>query len=160
MIRYPLLTMMTLSIVLSVACDNASLDEKKANGAQAEANDKSAAAMKEATDKVNSAQAEADEKIAAARADFMKLRENYRHETTNNLADLDHKVADLASKANQSSGKARANIEASLRLIHASRDVFDRDYQSLDAAAASTWDSAKARLDKEWSDLKALVDKA
>jgi hypothetical protein len=160
MTRYSLLATTILSLAVSVSCDNAASDEKKAAGAQAQADDKSAAAMKEATDKVNRAQAEADEKIAAARADFMKLREDYRHETTSNLVDLDHKVANLTTKANQSSGKLRADMEANLKLIHASRDVFDRDYQSLDATAASTWDSAKARLDKEWSDLKALVDKA
>jgi len=154
------LALTALTFVLSTACNNASDDAKKVNGAQAEANDKSGAAMKEAAEKVDHAQAEADGKIAAARADFMKLREDYRHTTTNNLVDLDHKVADLATKATQSTGKQRTDLDASLKVIHASRDAFGRDYQSLDAAAASTWDSAKTRLDKEWSDLKALVDKA
>jgi len=95
------LALTALTLVLGTSCDNASSDSKKANGAQAEANDKTAAAMKEATDKANSAQAEADEKIAAARADFMKLREDYRHATTNNLVELDRKVSDLATKAGQ-----------------------------------------------------------
>jgi hypothetical protein len=150
----------TLTFVLSTACNNASDDAKRVNGAQAEANDKSGAAMKEATEKVDNAQAEADEKIAAARADFMKLREDYRHTTTNNLVDLDHKVADLAAKASKSSGKQKVDLDANLKAIYASRDAFGRDYQLLDVAAASTWDSAKTRLDKEWTDLKALVDKA
>jgi hypothetical protein len=154
------LALTALTFVLSTSCNNASDDAKRVNGAQAEANDKSGAAMKEATEKVDNAQAEADEKIAAARADFMKLREDYRHTTTSNLVDLDHKVADLATKASQSSGKQRTDLDANLKLIHASRDAFARDYQSLDAAAASTWDGAKTRLDKEWTDLKALVDKA
>jgi regulator of protease activity HflC (stomatin/prohibitin superfamily) len=154
------LALAALTFVLATSCNNASEDAKRVNGAQAEANDKSGAAMKEATDKVNTAQAEADEKIAAAQADFMKLREDYRHTTTNNLVDLDHKVADLATKASQSTGNQKVNLDANLKVIHASRDAFGRDYQSLDAAAASTWDSAKTRLDKEWSDLKALVDKA
>jgi hypothetical protein len=149
-----------LTFALSTACNNAADDAKRVNGAQAEANDKSGAATKEATEKVDNAQAEADEKIAAARADFMKLREDYRHTTTNNLVDLDHKVADLAAKAGKSSGKQKADLDANLKVIYASRDAFGRDYQSLDVAAASTWDSAKTRLDKEWTDLKALVDKA
>jgi hypothetical protein len=154
------LALTALTFVLSASCDNASTDANKANGAQVEANDKTAAAMKEATEKVNTAQAEADQKIAAAQADFMKLREDYRHTTTNNLVDLDHKVADLATKAGQSTGKQKVDRDANLKVIYASRDAFNRDYQSLDAAAASTWDSAKTRLDKEWTDLKALVDKA
>jgi hypothetical protein len=154
------LALTALTFLLSTACNNASDDAKKVNGAQAEANDKSGAAMKEATEKVGNAQAEADQKIAAANADFMKLREDYRHTTTTNLVDLDHKVADLAAKASQSTGKQRVDRDANLKVIYASRDAFNRDYQSLDAAAASTWDGARARLDQEWSDLKALVDKA
>lgn len=154
------LALTALTFVLSASCDDAATDAKKANGAQVEANDKTAAAMKEATEKANSAQAEADEKIAAARADFMKLREDYRHTTTNNLVDLDHKVTGLQVKANQASGKLKVDLDANLKMIYASRDAFNRDYQSLDAAVASTWDSAKTRLDKEWTDLKALVDKA
>jgi hypothetical protein len=159
MIRSPL-ALTALTFVLCTACNNASDDAKKVNGAQAEANDKSGAAMKEATEKVDNAQAEADEKIAAARADFMKLREDYRHTTTTNLVDLDHKVADLATKASQATGKQKVDRDANLKVIYASREAFNRDYQSLDAAAAATWDSAKTRLDKEWTDLKALVDKA
>src|SRR5580698_5697129 len=149
------LALTALTFVLSASCNNAATDANKANGAQVEANDKAAAAMKEATEKVDNAQAEADEKIAAARADFMKMREDYRHTTTNNLVDLDHKVADLATKASQSTGKQKVDRDANLKVIYASREAFNRDYQSLDAAAAATWDSAKTRLDKEWTDLKA-----
>src|SRR5579862_650544 len=105
------LALTALTFVLSTACNNASDAAKKVNGAQAEANDKSGAAMKEAAEKVDHAQAEADGKIAAARADFMKLREDYRHTTTNNLVDLDHKVADLATKATQSTGKQRTDLD-------------------------------------------------
>jgi hypothetical protein len=149
-----------LLLLLAAACDNASSDLTKAKGAQAEANDKSGAAQIEANEKIKSAQAEADEKTAAVRADVMKMREDYRHTTVTNLVDLDHKVADLVTKSNQSTGKTKTDIDASLKQIHASREVFDRDYKSLEGAPASGWDDAKVRLDKEWSELKALVDKA
>jgi septal ring factor EnvC (AmiA/AmiB activator) len=120
MVRPSVLATTVLSLMLATACDNASTDAQKANTAQAEANDKNAAAVKEAEDKVKKARAEADETIATVRADFMKTREDYRHTTTTNLVDLDHKVADLTAQAKQATGKKKA----------------------------------------EWSDLKALVDKA
>jgi hypothetical protein len=159
MFRQSLLATTVLSLFVFTACDNASSDDRKAKSAQAEADDKSGAATKEADDKVRNAQAEADQKIAAARADFMKLREDYRHTTTTNLVDLDHKVSDLTVKASQANGKMRASLDANLQEIHTRREVFDKGYQSLENASAATWDNTKSRLDKEWSDLKALVDK-
>jgi len=148
-------TAFTLSLA---ACDNASDDARKARSAQATADDKSGAAVQESDEKVKSAQAEADQKIAAARADFMTMREDYRHATTNNLVELDHKVDDLTAKAKQSSGKEKTERDASLKQIHATRDAFWKNYESLDSASESTWDNAKSRVDKEWIELKALVD--
>jgi hypothetical protein len=130
-----------LGAVLSlgaVACDKAVDDEKKASVAQTEA----------------------DQKVADAHASFMKLREDYRHATTVNLVDLDRDVDSLAAKAKQSSGKTRADLDARLLEIQASRSAFMKDYASLDSVAGASWDDTKVRLDKEWTDLKALVDKS
>jgi hypothetical protein len=160
MVRSLLLATTVASLLWTVACDNASNDDKKARAAQMEANDKSGAAVKEADDKVKSAQAEAAETVAGARADFMKLREDYRHTTTVNLVELDDKVAGLVLQSKQSSGERKAELDANLKQIHVSRDVFGRDYQALESESESSWDETKARLDKEWSNLKALVDKA
>jgi hypothetical protein len=160
MIRSSILATTVLSLTLAAACDNASSDARKAEVAQTEANDKSAGAMKVADDAVKSAQAEADEKIAAAQADFLKLREDYRHTVTTNLVELDRKTANLTAKLDQLHGKERADLDTSLRQIHSTRDAFARDYQSLEGDSARTWDNTKFRLDKEWTDLKALVDKA
>jgi hypothetical protein len=141
-----------LGVVLSVGfvagCDKASDDQNKVNAAEAEANEKIAQATKEA-----------GQKVSAAHASFMKLREDYRHMTAENLVDLDRDVDGLASKAQQATGQARADLDARLQRIHASRDAFARDYASLDGTVGAAWDSTKARLDKEWQDLKALVDK-
>ncbi|MGD0674145.1 MAG: hypothetical protein ABSC94_01925 [Polyangiaceae bacterium] len=149
-----------LYLVLMTACDNAATDEKKAAAAQTEANDKSGAATKEAEDKITGAQAEADQKMAAAQADFMKLRENFRHTTTTNLVELDQKVADLTASAGQFSGKKRVAFDANLKQIHASRETFESDYRLLQGTSGAAWDEVKARLEKEWTELKALVDKA
>ena len=90
----------------------------------------------------------------------MKLREDYRHTTTVNLVDLDHKVELLATKAKAATGKTQADLDLSLKQIRSSRAEFGADYRSLESASASTWDATRTRLDKEWTELKALVDKA
>ncbi len=159
MIRSSILATATVVICLT-ACDPASDDAKKVQAARAEADDKSGAAVKESGEKVKGAQAEAETKIAAARADFATLREDYRHATTKNLVDLDQAVENLTAKAKQASGKEKTERDAGLKQIHASREAFWKDYQSLDSAMAATWDDAKARVDKEWTELKALVDRA
>src|SRR5579864_5263342 len=149
-----------LLVALAVACNNASDEQKKMNSARAEADDKIGGAVKESDQKVRNAQQEEDKKVAEAQAGFMKLREDYRHTTTLNLVELDRRVEGLEAKAKQSSGKARTQLDANLRQIHASRSEFDADCKSLETATASTWDDAKTRLDKEWIQLRTLVDKA
>jgi hypothetical protein len=63
-------------------------------------------------------------------ADFAKTREDYRH-----LMQTD---VDAINK----------------------RDAFVTDMRGIDKVGALGWDAAKARLDKEWTDLKAAADKA
>jgi hypothetical protein len=149
-----------LLMTLALACNNASDAQKTMNGARSEADQKIAAAVKDSDQKVKNAQQDEDKKVAEAQAGFMKVREDYRHVTTMNLVDLDHKVDDLQAKSKQSSGKAKTDLDASLKQIHADRGAFETDYRSIETATAATWDGAKARLDKEWTQLKTLVDKA
>ena len=161
MLRKTILTSAALlSLVIAAGCDNAAADQQKATSAQNEANDKIVAARVEADKKVVSAQSEADQKISEAQASFMKRREDYRHKTTLNLVELDHKVDVLDAKSKTSTGKAQTDLQASLRQIRASRADFGTDYNTLETASASTWDATQARLDKEWTALTALVDKA
>lgn len=155
-----ILTTASLAIMLSAGCDKASDDRQKANLAQNEANDKITAARAEADKKVLSAQGEADRKIAEAQASFLKMREDYRHKTTVNLVDLDHKVEMLAAKAKTINGKAQSDLDAKLKQIRASRAEFGTNYGALDGASTVTWDAAQAQLDKEWAALRELVDKA
>lgn len=169
-----------LSILLMAACDDAATEQKKAVTAQAEANNKIIAASSEAGQRVATAQAEAnskiaaatteadqkardaqieaDKKVAAAKENFLKLREDYRHSMQTNLIEFDHKVTDLEAKANKAAGKARADLNAKIKQLHARREAFNSNYKALEAETAITWDDTKVRLDKEWSELKALVD--
>ena len=50
-------------------------------------------------------------------------------------------------------------IKASQKASYGQR-YFGVDFRALETATAVTWDGAKASLDKQWSALKALVDKA
>lgn len=147
-----------LGLVLALAsgCNKAADEQQKAVNAQAQANDKIVQANQDAVN----AQAEADKKIAEAQANFLKMREDYRHETTTNLVDLDKKIADLEAKEKTSTGKKKADLDAQLTQIRARREAFANDWKSIETASASTWDATKNRLDKEWSDLKNLVERA
>jgi hypothetical protein len=40
------------------------------------------------------------------------------------------------------------------------REAFVNDYKSIETASADTWDATKARLDKQWTELKNMVDRA
>jgi len=146
--------------LLIAGCSKAADDQQKAAVAQSEANDKIAAARAEADKKVASAQSEADMQVAAAQASFMTRREDYRHKTTLNLVDLDHKVDVLSAKSRAATGQAQVDMNASLKQIRIGRADFATDYLSLESTTAATWDATQARLDREWAALSALVDKA
>ena len=162
MIRSTIFSGIALCVLVATSgCnDSAATDQQKANSAQAEANDKIAAAKKDSDEKAAKAQAEADKKIADAQLNFTKTREDYRHKVTTDLADLDKKIADLDAKSKTATGKAKTDLDALLPAIHASRGSFATDWKTLDGATSTTWDATSARLNKEWTDLKALVDKA
>jgi hypothetical protein len=148
MIRHSMFAVAVAVLAVSAAaCDKASDAESKAEKAQAQADEK-----------IRAAQAEADRKVAEQQAKFTKMREDYRHATVEKLITLDKKIADLEARVQTTSGKTRANIEATLKQIHAARDRFNADFNALEAASANTWDDAKARLDKELADMQSLVN--
>jgi hypothetical protein len=169
-----------LSVLFCAACDDAASEQKAAATAQTEANTKIITVTNEANQKVANAQAEAntqigaagveadqkardaqleaDKKVAAANESFLKMREELRHSTETNLIELDRNVADLEVRAKKANGKARIELNAQLKQIHAQREAFSSSCKALEAETASTWDGAKVRIDKEWAALKALVD--
>jgi len=149
-----------LSLSVVAGCDKGSDEQQKANAAQAEADRKIAEANKEATTKTTSAQVEADKKIAAAESEFGKRREDYRHKITGDLVDLDKKIDTLEAKAKSATGKTKLDLDATLPAIRQHRASFASDLTSVESATSVQWDNTKARVDKNWSDLKALVDKA
>ena len=162
MIRSSILasSVLALTLALVTGCDKGSDEQQKANAAQAEADKKIAEANKEATTKTTGAQVEADKKIAAAEAELGKRREDYRHKMQSDLLDLDKKIDLLEAKAKKATGKAKSDLDLRLTDIRTRRAAFGPSIASVETATAVQWDSTKARVDKDWNDLKALVDKA
>lgn len=162
MTRLPILASVavSLTLALSTGCDKAADDQNKATSAQSEADKKIADAKKEAADKAVSAQAEADKKIAAAENDFGKRREDYRHKIQTDVVDLDKKIDLLEAKAKTATGKAKTDLESSLVSIRTRRAAFAADLAAIPTTNAMQWDATKARVEKDWTDLKAVVDKA
>lgn len=132
----------------SAGCRNATDDARAAAVATSEANEKIAAANRES-----------ERKVSEANASFLKLREDYRHKTTNNLVVLDRDVEGLAAQAKQATGKAKIDLEARLVRVRAGREAFVRHYAGLENATGVVWDSTRVSLDEEWVTLKELVDK-
>jgi hypothetical protein len=139
-------------------CENASDLQQKSDVAQAAAGEKIAAAKKEADQKIMAAQAEADKKTGDMQATFAKTVEDYRHKTQSDLTDLDHKIDGLDAQTRTATGKAKDQLVARLPSIKTKRAAFAADFKTIDTAVATGWDATKARLDREWTDLKALVD--
>ena len=151
---------MALSLAFATGCDKAADEQRKADEARAEADQKVTEANRDATEKINAAQAEADKKVADAQANFLKLREDYRHEVTEDLVKVDKDIADLEAKTKTATGKAKAEIEARLPGIRSARESVATEYRSLELASALTWDDSKARVNKAVDGLKNAVNKA
>lgn len=160
MIRFTTVTVgMALALSVAAGCNRASDEQHKADEARAEADQKVNEANREATDKINAAQSEADKKVADAQASFLKIREDYRHDVTEDLVKVDKSIADLDAKALTAKGKTKTEIDAALPGIRSLRETVTSEYRSLELASALTWDSSKARVDKAVDDLKKAIDK-
>jgi hypothetical protein len=92
-------------------------------------------------------------------SDFEKVRDDYRHERQADLTLLDRSIADLQGKEKAGSVKAKTDLHGLLTALNAQRETFVADLAATDNATAATWDSAKARLDREWDALKSAADK-
>ena len=144
----------------SLGCNKAADEQKKADEARSEADKKVGEASNDAAEKINAANAEADKKVAEAQANFLKLREDYRHKITEDLVSVDKDIANLEAKAKTATGKTKAQIEAALPNIRSQRETISSEYKSLEFSSAVSWDNAKARVDKAYDDLKKAIDKA
>jgi hypothetical protein len=100
------------------------------------------------------------EKADAAPSDLAKAREEYLRQKQADLSVLDRSIAGVEAKENALTAAAKTDYHGVLSSLKATQEAFAGDLRAADTATASTWDATKARLDKEWADLKAATDKA
>ena len=93
-------------------------------------------------------------------SDFTKMREDFRHETTTELAELDKEIAELEAETETLEGTKKTEREANLTTIRGMRERFDQDYKSIETASSTTWDQTKTRLEKQLKELDEAIDKA
>jgi hypothetical protein len=143
-----------------MACEKAADQQQKADSAREDAQKKVDSATRDANDKINAAREEESRKVAEAQANFLKIREDYRHSISEDLTKLDARVAGLEAKAKTATGKAKAKLDTDLANIRSLRENVTSEYRSLEYSSALTWDKVKASVDKAYDDLKKAVDDA
>jgi hypothetical protein len=151
-----IVTSLVLALIpLGVACEKTAADEQsKVNSAQEQANREIGKANMQADE----AQRAANQKILSAQDEFLRMREEFRTKALSELVDVDGKIAKLDAKA-QSATKAKSDLQANLAAIRAQREAVVDDVRSIDSTTTATFDGAKARVEKELSDLRTVVDK-
>jgi predicted outer membrane protein len=156
MIRSSTLAAAAIATLIAAGCDSAA-DER--DRARAVADFEINQGKDEAEATMKAARADSDRKMVQAQAGFWRLREDYRRTMTVNLAGLDRKVVELDAREKTATGKAKADLEASLRTIHARRGRLEARFLGLEQATATTWDAASANLERQWTELNAFVDR-
>lgn len=153
-------TLTTMALLFGLGCESAADQQRKADEAQAEANEKAARAQVDAERTAQGAQAQANRKIADAQEDFAKMREEFRHDLEVKLVEVDKEIADLRTQSATESGKKKQQIEANLPIIDERRARLTEAFQRLEQANATTWDNVKGEVEKRWDELKHSVQSA
>lgn len=158
-------------LFLVVGCENAAEQQREATEARLEASAEEARARERAAsdiervneraeEEVQEARAEADRKVADARQDFAKIREDYRHDVRQNLVKLDREIGELSAKIRTAADQKKTDMQARLDDVRIKRAAFEAKLEELEKASASAWDQLRTEVDKQWADLKDLVDQS
>jgi len=172
------------SLLALAACERSVKDQEiKAEQAQREADDKAVKAQKEANDKSMKAQNEADERAAQATAearhdmakgqakaneeirsanqDMVKQRTDYQVKAQKEVNEIDNKIDDLKVKAQKAEPKRKTDFNEAMKVVDSKRSALDTDLKTLDTQVpAQTFDSYRAKVDKEIDELKKSIDVA
>lgn len=134
--------------------------QAKANEAEARAVQTAAEVRSEADLEVAKAQAKADVEARKADEVLTKARDDLRTSARRDLDDISKRVDDLEKKAEQTSGRHRADVNAALKDIDVKRAAVDKDITSLAYADASDFERLKADLGTKLDDLEKAVTEA
>jgi hypothetical protein len=157
------------------ADEKAAQAQKEANDkmvkAQNEANEKTAKAHNEADEKMVQAneearhdiakgQAKANEEIRAASQDIVKARNDFHASTQKEIHEIDNKIDDLKVKAQKATDKPKPEFTEAMRVVDTKRAALDSDLRNIDTQAPHTFDSYRAKVDKQLDELKKSIDVA
>ena len=169
-----------VALALSAGCNRSATEEQnRALQAQKEADDKIAAAQREADKKAAEAQqkaldeaaasheeinrmqaraqTQANETIRSANEQILKKRDETRTWAQQKVDTIDADVDTAKTKAQTASVSAKEAFNKALVDVEAKRRVVESDIASIDQQAATELDQTKARLQKELDALKASV---
>jgi biopolymer transport protein ExbB/TolQ len=147
----------TTGLLWNVGCEKVGATEQQKENTASQDN---LAAQNRAAEESVKAQAQMNDKVATAQGDFERARGDYRQLRQGDLDDVDAKIAGIDFRARQAASVTREHLEQSLAQVRLQRAAFAADVRAIDAVTASTWDDFKARVDDEYSSLKAALDKA
>lgn len=97
-------------------------------------------------------------KRALARDSFLLAQTEYMGTMQSKLAALDRSIAALDAKTQRAAGQKHVDQYARLKKARAQRQVLAGSIKALETERAEAWDASRARTDREWSTLKALLD--
>jgi len=133
---------------------------ESANKAQREADEKIQKANEEARQDMAKGQAKANEQIRSANQDIVKKRNDYHATTQKEVSEIDNKIDDLKVKAQKSAATTKTDFNDAMKVVDTKRAALDTDLRNIDNQAAQTFDSYRAKVDKEIDELKKSIDVA
>lgn len=133
--------------------------QRKADKAQAEANEKAMKAQGEANGEMAKSQAKANENIREANQDLLKAKSDFEVHTQKSVNDISNKIDQLKAKAQTAKPAAQEQFNMAMRDVDAKRATLDSDFRALKEQPQS-FDSLRAKVDREVADLKKSVDVA
>ncbi|MDF3064933.1 MAG: hypothetical protein K0R38_534 [Polyangiaceae bacterium] len=129
-------------------------DEQAAAQAQRDAADTSREAQNEANDKIAAAKREADEAEAKAAA----ARTEVKNSVQKDIDAVDRKISYLKERGATAKGNAQKNVAAAQGEVETRRAAVQANVRKLETETGSAWESAKAAVDRDLTALKAAVD--
>ncbi|HEY3234042.1 MAG TPA: hypothetical protein VGJ84_04970 [Polyangiaceae bacterium] len=131
--------------------------EKQLETMRAELADAAAKAKAEADQAVSTAQQSADEQAKAAKAALDKARQAYKSEARLRLTDLNKTTAEVQAKSAKASGATRTAVNKLLQKVVELQKAAGKDIAEFDKATLETFNTVKAKVDKDLAALKAAI---
>jgi hypothetical protein len=173
--------MMCAALLLAVGCDrSAKENQEKIEQAQREADQVAARAEREAAEKRAQVQREADEKAAQANAearkeaaegqtkaneniraanqDLVKARSDLQVRAQKTANEIDNKIDRMRTDAQKASPKVQSDFVAAMRDVDDKRAMINSDLRAIVDQPLGQLDSIKAKVDKDFDELKKSVD--